>query len=48
MKGGDIVGIGAKLDQSLKNRNMNVNELAQKINVATTTIYSMIRRDSNT
>nr|WP_305147271.1 helix-turn-helix transcriptional regulator [Blautia coccoides] len=46
MKGGDIVGIGTKLERLLKERNMNANELAQKINVAPTTIYSMIRRDS--
>lgn len=45
-KGGDIVGIGTKLERLLKERNINVNELAQKINVAPTTLYSMIRRDS--
>ena len=40
------MGIGAKLEKLLKERNMNVNELAQNIDVAPTTIYSMIRRDS--
>lgn len=40
------MGIGVKLEKLLKDRNMNVNEIAQKINVAPTTIYSMIRRDS--
>ena len=46
MKGGDMMGIGAKLEKLLKKRNMNANELAQNIGVAPTTIYSMIRRDS--
>ena len=46
MKGGDMMGIGAKLEKLLKKRNKNANELAQNIGVAPTTIYSMIRRDS--
>lgn len=40
------MGIGLKLDILIKERNTNVNELAQKIGVAPTTIYSMIKRDS--
>lgn len=40
------MGIGLKLEKLIKERNTNVNELAQKIGVAPTTIYSMIRRDS--
>lgn len=40
------MGIGAKLDQLMKLHNTNANELAQKIGIAPTTIYSMIRRDS--
>ena len=38
--------IGSKLEKLLKERNTNVNELSQKLNIAPTTIYSMIRRDS--
>ena len=40
------MGIGSKLDALLKKQNTNANELANKIGVAPTTIYSMIRRDS--
>lgn len=40
------MGIGLKLEKLIKDRNTNVNELAQKVGVAPTTIYSMIRRDS--
>lgn len=40
------MGIGAKLEQLLKEHHTNPNELAKKINVAPTTIYSMIKRDS--
>ena len=40
------MGIGAKLELLLQEHHMNVNELAKKINVAPTTIYSMIKRDS--
>lgn len=40
------MGIGLKLDKLMKERGTNANELAQKIGVAPTTIYSMIRRDS--
>ena len=40
------MGIGLRLEKLIKARNTNVNELAQKVGVAPTTIYSMIRRDS--
>lgn len=40
------MGIGLRLEKLIKERNTNVNELAQKVGVAPTTIYSMIRRDS--
>ena len=40
------MGIGAKLELLLQEHHMNANELAKKIDVAPTTIYSMIKRDS--
>lgn len=40
------MGIGIKLDKLIKQRGTNVNELAQKLEIAPTTIYSMIKRDS--
>ena len=40
------MGIGIKLDQLMKERGTNANELANKVGVAPTTIYSMIKRDS--
>ena len=40
------MGIGAKLELLLQEHHINDNELAKKINVAPTTIYSMIKRDS--
>lgn len=40
------MGIGAKLNELMKRRGTNANELAQKVGVAPTTIYSMIKRDS--
>lgn len=40
------MGIGRKLDELMKECGTNANELAQKIGVAPTTIYSMIKRDS--
>ncbi len=40
------MGIGKKLDALMKEQGTNANELAQKIGVAPTTIYSMIKRDS--
>lgn len=40
------MGIGAKLDELLKQQGSNANELAQKVNVSPQTIYSMIKRDS--
>lgn len=40
------MGIGIKLDKLIKQRGTNANELAQKLGIAPTTIYSMIKRDS--
>lgn len=40
------MGIGLKIDKLMKERGTNANELAQKIGIAPTTIYSMIKRDS--
>lgn len=40
------MGIGKKLSELMKKQGTNANELAQKIGVAPTTIYSMIKRDS--
>lgn len=40
------MGIGNKLSKLLELNNMNPNELARKVGVAPTTIYSMIKRDS--
>lgn len=40
------MGIGRKLKQLIDERGTNVNELANKVGVAPTTIYSMINRDS--
>lgn len=40
------MGIGAKLSELLKIRNSNPNELADKIGVPASTIYSIIKRDN--
>lgn len=40
------MGIGTRLETLIKERHTNVSELAQKVGVAPTTIYSMIKRDS--
>lgn len=40
------MGIGNKLRELLKEKNMTVIELAEKIHVAPTTIYSIIQRNS--
>lgn len=40
------MGIGNKLNELLKERNMTVTELSRKINVAPTTIYSIIQRNN--
>lgn len=40
------MGIGKKLQTLIEQNNTNVNELAKKVGVAPTTIYSMINRDS--
>lgn len=41
------MGIGARLVEIMKNKNINTNELAIKIGVPPTTLYSMIKRDSS-
>ena len=40
------MGIGNKLNKLLKERNMTVTELSRRINVAPTTIYSIIQRNN--
>lgn len=40
------MGIGNKLDNLLEERNMTVSELARRIGVAPTTIYSIIQRNN--
>ncbi|HJB19857.1 MAG TPA: helix-turn-helix domain-containing protein [Candidatus Bariatricus faecipullorum] len=40
------MGIGNKLSDLLKERNMTVTELSRRINVAPTTIYSIIQRNN--
>lgn len=40
------MGIGNKLSELLKQKNMTVTELARKVNVAPTTIYSIIQRNN--
>lgn len=40
------MGIGSKLDKLLKEKNLSAIELARKINVAPSTIYSIIQRDN--
>lgn len=41
------MGIGRKLTDILIEKGMNTNELAQRIGVTPSTIYSIIQRDSN-
>ena len=41
------MGIGKRLEYLMKKRNTNANELAQKIGVRASTIYSLIQRDSS-
>ena len=41
------MGIGARLVELMKKKNINTNELANRIGVAPTTLYSMIKRDSS-
>jgi DNA-binding Xre family transcriptional regulator len=48
IKRSDIMGLGLKLKKILQDRNMTVKELATKIDVPATTLYSFIKRDSNT
>lgn len=40
------MGIGNKLDNLLSERGMTVTELARRVNVAPTTIYSIIQRNN--
>lgn len=40
------MGIGTKLSELIEANGTNPNELAKKIGVAPTTIYSIIKRDS--
>lgn len=40
------MGIGSKISELLTKYNMNASELAQKVGVPPTTIYSIIKRDS--
>lgn len=40
------MGMGSKIDGLLKEKNMTVMELARRINVSPTTLYSMIQRDN--
>lgn len=40
------MGIGYKLDTLLKDRGMTVTELARRVDVAPTTIYSIIQRNN--
>lgn len=40
------MGIGNKLDDLLSERGMTVTELARRVDVAPTTIYSIIQRNN--
>ena len=40
------MGIGNKLDKLIKEKGTNVNELAKRANVASTTLYSIIKRNN--
>ena len=41
------MGIGVRLEAIMKAKDINANELAKKIGVTPSTIYSMIKRDSS-
>ena len=41
------MGIGARLSEVMEEKGTNANELAVKIGVPPTTLYSMIKRDSS-
>ena len=41
------MGIGARLMELMKERHINANELANRIGVRPSTIYSIIKRDSS-
>lgn len=40
------MGIGSKINNLMNEQNINANELANRVGVAPTTLYSMIKRDS--
>ena len=40
------MGIGYILDELLKEKNINVNELARRTSISPSTLYSIIRRDN--
>ena len=40
------MGIGSKINNLMNEKNINANELANRVGVAPTTLYSMIKRDS--
>lgn len=40
------MGIGSKINTLMNEKNINANELANRVGVAPTTLYSMIKRDS--
>jgi transcriptional regulator with XRE-family HTH domain len=41
------MGIGIRLEKIMKEKGINANELSIKIGVTPSTLYSMIKRDSN-
>lgn len=41
------MGIGIRLEKIMKEKGINANELSLKIGVTPSTLYSMIKRDSN-
>ena len=40
------MGIGSKINTLMNEKNINANELAKRVGVAPTTLYSMITRDN--
>lgn len=40
------MGIGSKINTLMNEKNINTNELANRVGVAPTTLYSMIKRDN--
>ena len=41
------MGIGVRLEAIMKAKSINANELAKRVGATSSTIYSMIKRDSN-